>query len=96
MSEKNKHIGQSFDTFLKKNGDYEAVTIKALQRTKAKLEAELDTLREKLTKAEAQIEAMRCCGNCVNNLIGREKEPCLSCGQTRCNSNWKPNPGVPV
>lgn len=56
MSEKNKHIGQSFDTFLKKNGDYEAVTIKALQRTKAKLEAELAILREKLTRAKARID----------------------------------------
>jgi hypothetical protein len=46
---------------------------------------ELESLRSQLTECKAQIEAMKCCGNCSDN------KGCtlLPRGQEKC-SSWQP------
>ena len=51
MRKKNKHIGSSFEGFLKENGIYEEVTAAAIKRTIA-LQIEQEMAAQHISKAE--------------------------------------------
>ncbi len=51
MRKKNKHIGSSFESFLKEDGIYEEVTAAAIKRTLA-LQIEQEMAAQNISKAE--------------------------------------------
>jgi predicted XRE-type DNA-binding protein len=51
MRKKNKHIGSSFESFLKEDGIYEEVTAAAIKRTIA-LQIEQEMAAQNISKAE--------------------------------------------
>jgi hypothetical protein len=65
-------------------------------------EEEHKETRAQLAKCKAQIEAMKCCGNCANNLISEKtKTICYPCrrfvmeGHDAQYDNWQPKERTP-